>query len=307
MGDDRLRVVMGPTAAGKSALALDVAERLGGTIVSADSRQIYRGFDLGTAKPTSDELARVPHLGVDVADPRERWSAARWAEDAAGWIAAVAEAGRTPVVVGGTGLYVRALVAPFFSAPPLDEDRRARLATVLAPMATDELRRWVLALDPARAHLGRAQLLRAAETALLTGARISDLHVRLARPAALRARYLVVDPGRDALRDRIERRVEAMLAAGWADEVRGLVERVAGDAPAWNASGYGAVRDWVEGRCTAAAARERVIVETRRYAKRQRTWLRHQLRGDDVTVVDPLAPDARERAARWWAGSDAGA
>ena len=98
-----------------------------------------------------------------------------------------------------------------------------------------------------------------------------------------------------------------MLAAGWADEVRGLVAWVAGDAPAWNASGYGAVRDWVEGRCTAAAARERVIVETRRYAKRQRTWLRHQLRGDDVTVVDPTAADARARAARWWAGGDAGA
>lgn len=163
------------------------------------------------------------------------------------------------------------------------------------------------ALDPARAHLGRTQLLRAAETALLTGMRISDLHARLARSGPVRARYLVVDPGRDALRARIERRVDAMIAAGWPDEVRRLVAAVPADAPAWNASGYGAVRDWVEGRCTAAVARERVIVETRQYAKRQRTWLRHQLRGDDVTVVDPLAPDARERAARWWRGDDAGA
>jgi tRNA dimethylallyltransferase len=305
--DEPLRVVAGPTAAGKSALALDLAERFGGTIVSADSRQIYRGFDVGTAKPTAAELARAPHRGVDVADPRERWSAARWAADAAGWIAEAEAAGRTPVVVGGTGLYVRALVAPLFDAPPLDEERRARLAAALDPMSTEELRRWVRALDPARAHLGRTQLLRAAETALLAGVRISDLHVSRARRGGVRARYLVVDPGREVLRERIARRVDAMLAGGWADEVRRLLATVPPDAPAWNASGYGAVREWVEGRCTAAAARERVIVETRRYAKRQRTWLRHQLAADDVTVVDPTAPDARERAARWWAGGDAGA
>ncbi len=304
MADDRLRVVVGPTAAGKSALALDLAERFGGAIVSADSRQIYRGFDVGTAKPTPGELARVPHRGVDVADPRERWSAARWAEDAARWIAEVAAEGRTPLVVGGTGLYVRALVEPLFAAPPLDEERRARLAAVLERMPTAELRRWVAALDPARAPLGRTQLLRAAETALLTGTRISDLHARLARPAEVRARYLVVDPGREVLRERIERRVDAMFADGWADEVRALAERVPPDAPAWNASGYAAVRDLVAGRCTPDEARARVVVETRRYAKRQRTWLRHQLRGD-VTMVDPLAPDARERAARWWAGDDA--
>ena len=118
----------------------------------------------------------------------------------------------------------------------------------------------------------------------------------------MRARYLVVDPGRVALRERIERRVDAMLAAGWADEVRRRVADVPADAPAWNASGYGAVLDHVQGRMTAAAARERVVVETRQYAKRQRTWLRHQLAADDVAMLDPLAPDARERAAAWWRG-----
>ena len=304
---ERLRVVVGPTAAGKSAIALDLAERFGGTIVSADSRQLYRGFDVGTAKPTPDERARVPHVGIDVADPTQRWSAARWADDAARWIVEAREAGRAPVVVGGTGLYVRALVAPLFDAPPTDPARRARLLAHLDALPTEELRRMTGALDPARAHLGRTQLLRAVETALLAGRRISDLHAGPPRSPGIAARYLVVDPGREVLRARIEARTDAMLAAGWEEEVRRLVATVPPDAPAWNASGYGAVRELVEGRTARAAARERVVVETRRYAKRQRTWRQHQLAADDVTTLDPLAPDARERAAAWWRGDDAGA
>lgn len=302
--DEAVRVVCGPTAAGKSGLALALAERFGGTIVSADSRAVYRGFDVGTAKPTPDERARVPHRGIDVVQPGERHSAAAWAADAEGWIAEARAAGRVPVVVGGTGLYLRALFAPLFEEPPLDPERRARLAAELERLEAADpstLRRWGEALDPARAHLGRTQLLRAIEVALLTGRRLSELHEERARPPRLRARYLVVDPG-PALHGRIERRVDEMLAAGWEAEVARLVACVPADAPAWNATGYGVIRELVAGHIGRDEARRRVVVATRQYAKRQRTWFRHQLAGADVTRLDPLAPDSGERAERWWRG-----
>lgn len=301
--DDRepLRIVVGPTAAGKSAVAMELAARVGAELVSADSRQVYRGFDVGTAKPSAAERAAVRHHGVDVADPTERYSAARWAAGARDWIASAAGRGRPALVVGGTGFYIRALVEPLFEAPPLDEESRARLGALVDRWPLDELRRWVRALDPERAHLGPAQLRRALETALLTGRRISALHAEAAPAPPRPARYLVVDPGAAVLRARIERRVDAMVAAGWLDEVRALRLAVPDDAPAWNASGYDAMRRLAAGTLTAAAAREAVIIATRQYAKRQRTWIRHQLADSDVTVVDPAAPDLRRRVADWWA------
>jgi tRNA dimethylallyltransferase len=292
-----LRIICGPTAAGKSALALALAERHRLTIVSADSRQLYRGFDIGTAKPGAADRARVPHRGIDVAEPVERWSAARWAADAERWIAA-AGAGRV-LVVGGTGLYLRALVSPLFDAPPLDEARRAALARELAALPSDELRRWVRALDPARARLGRAQLLRAAEVALLTGRRITDLHREAARAPRWRARWLLADPGR-ALHAQLAGRLDAMLAAGWVDEVRALEERVPPDAPAWQACGYDTLRALVRGTLGAADAREAILISTRQYAKRQRTWFRHQLAGARVTRVDPRDPRRDALAEDWW-------
>lgn len=299
-----LSAVVGPTAAGKSALALHVAEAVGAAVISADSRQLYRGFDVGTAKPTAAERARVPHYGVDVADPTERWSAARWADACAAWVADADARGTPPLLVGGTGLYLRALAAPLFAEPALDPERRARLATVLEGLPLGELRRWVLALDAARAHLGRAQLLRAAEVALLTGERISALHVRHARPARFAVRYLVVDPG-PALAGRIAQRVDAMLDAGWLDEVRALAASVPPEAPAWQASGYGAWRAHLDGALSFDAARARVVTETRQYAKRQRTWFRHQLASASVLRLDPSVPGAAKAALAWWNAAQA--
>ncbi len=305
MAGNSLRVVCGPTAAGKSAVALWLAGRHGAAIVSADSRQLFRGFDIGTAKPTAGERAGVPHYGVDVLDPTARYSAAAWADDVARWLDEIARAGRVPLVVGGTGFYLRALFGTMFDEPALDEARRRALAERLGTLPVPELRRWCRLLDPARAHLGRAQLLRGLEIALLTGHRLSDLHQRRPRPPRWRARYLLVDPG-PVLRERIETRVDSMLAAGWLDEVRALMGTVPADAPAWKATGYGALRAVVAGRESRARARERVTVETRQYAKRQRTWFRHQLAGADVTPLDPSHPDWRDRAEQWWqAGEEA--
>jgi tRNA dimethylallyltransferase len=279
-----------------------LAERHGLAIVSADSRQIYRGFDVGTAKPTDDERRRVPHFGIDVAAPEERYSAARWAESFDEWAAGARALGRAPLVVGGTGLYLRALAAPLFDEPPMDVSRRSALATFLEELPQDALRRWVTALDPERARLGRTQLLRAAEVALLTGHRVSALHTHAARAPRHAMRYLVVDPGRDVLRERVTARTDAMLDAGWVDEVRALVRTVPADAAAWNSTGYEWLRRHVLGEISLADARARIVIETRQYAKRQRTWFRHQLRGADVVWLDPLTPDAEEQADAWWRG-----
>jgi tRNA dimethylallyltransferase len=305
LADADLRIICGPTAAGKSAIALSLAEREPTTIVSADSRQIYRHFDIGTAKATSAERERVPHRGIDIVEPTERYSAASWAEDAVGWIAEAVTAGRTPVVVGGTGFYLRALALPLFEEPPLDADRRAALARMLAPMTTPELRRWCESMDPARAHLGRAQLLRAIEIAVLTGRPISEWHRERARSPSVRARWLVVGPRPAALAQRIEERAVAMVRAGWEEEVRELTQTVPDDAPAWNATGYRTVRQRVRGDLTRDAMLARIIVETRQYAKRQRTWFRHQLPLERVMRIDPTEPGALDRARQWWMEGEA--
>ncbi|HEV7836460.1 MAG TPA: tRNA (adenosine(37)-N6)-dimethylallyltransferase MiaA, partial [Gemmatimonadaceae bacterium] len=237
----KLRIICGPTAAGKSAVAMELAQLYGAAIVSADSRQIYCGFAIGTAKPTPDECARITHYGIDVAEPEERFSAARWATEADEWIECAGEIDKEPVVVGGTGLYIKALVEPFFSAPELDETRRAALARELETKPIADLRRWCGELDPPRAHLGRTQLVRAIETAILSGKRISDLHSlhnssRDEGESTVSPVYLVVDPG-PSLAARIEARVERMLDDGWIDEVEKLAQTIPHDAPAWKASG----------------------------------------------------------------------
>lgn len=294
-----LRIICGPTGAGKSALALALAARHGLTILVADSRQVYRGFDIGTAKPTTNERTRVPHAGIDLADPSERYSAARWAAYAAAVIGRVGP--DRVLIVGGTGLYLRALVQPLFHEPPLDAARRTALTAQLEQLDTRELKRWVGVLDPERARLGRTQLLRAVEVALLTGRRISALHRDASRAASWRARWLVVDPGEQLL-PQIERRLDTMLAHGWLEEVSALADRVAPDAPAWNACGYGDLRAHLKGHTSLATARTAILVATRQYAKRQRTWFRHQLPADAAVQLDPLNPRAAELADTWWLG-----
>src|SRR5438093_613283 len=268
-------VICGPTGAGKSALAMALAARIPSTIVVADSRQIYRRLDVGTAKPSADAQRRVPHRGVDIVDPAARYSAAAWAQDAEGWIAEAEAAGRAPLVVGGTGLYLRALFEPLFEEPPLAPERRRRLEEHLESLSYSELVRWTQALDPVRAHLGRTQLLRAIQVALLSGRRLSALHRERARAARRAPRYLVVDPGQ-ALTGRLLDRIDMMLAGGWVEEVRTLIRELPEDAPAWKSTGYRTVRRLARGELTPAAARDAIFIETRQYAKRQRTWSRHQ-------------------------------
>ena len=275
-----------------------LAERSGAMLISADSRQVYRGFDIGTAKPSPEDLRRVEHRGIDIVDPVERYSASQWSESAISWLDDAA-ARRVPVIiVGGTGFYLRALESPLFESPPLDPDDRRAVLSRLAPLSTDTLRARCAVVDPQRSHLGRTQLLRALETHEITGRSLSGWLTECARPAQFRGHYLVVDPGAP-LRERIADRVGQMLGAGWEHEVERLVETVPTDAPAWNACGYRLLRKAMAGNMSRPAAIERTIVETRQYAKRQRTWFRHQLPSDRVTVLDPSTPDALSRATAW--------
>ncbi len=311
------RIIVGPTAAGKSALAMHLATARGLAIVSADSRQVYQGFDTGTAKPSLADRQAIPHYGVDVVPPTVRYSAHRWAVDAVRWCGEAATAGAPPVIVGGTGLYVKALVSPLDAVPSLDPHRREALAAWLAAAPLNELTRWCQRLDPARAHLGRTQLLRAIETALLAGTRLSEAlrtghdsdamsepPTPSSREASTSAatRYLVVDPG-PVLVERIAHRVHQMIADGFVQEVEQLRRTIDYDAPAWSASGYRVVREALDGAGGTRAlnaAIERVIIETRQYAKRQRTWFRHQLPASQVTRIDPGAPNALDQALAWW-------
>jgi tRNA dimethylallyltransferase len=300
-----LRIICGPTGAGKSALALALARNDRVTIISADSRQVYRRFDIGTAKPTAAEQREVPHRGIDVVEPTERYSAARWAESARLWLDEARNAGRTPLVVGGAGLYLRALTEPLFDEPPLDPARRDALDALLESFTVPELRRWCERLDPARAHLGRTQLLRAITVALLSGSPISAWHARAPRAAGVAARYLVVDPGLE-LSARLDDRLAAMLEMDWEREVEALARTVPAQAPAWNGTGYRWIRSAVMKECSREDALTRVRIDTRQYAKRQRTWFRHQLPPARVTRLDPGAPDALERAMSWWNSTDDG-
>jgi tRNA dimethylallyltransferase len=291
-------VICGPTASGKSAIASWLSMRRELLVISADSRQVYRRFDIGTAKPSVEELRRIPHRGIDVVDPTERFSAANFAAMAEATIREALETSRIPVVVGGTGFYIGALFRPLWEEPPLDPARRQEIQREFDDKPLDELRRWCTALDPARAHLGRAQLLRAIEVALLTGERLSDQHVTRARPCAFKPSYLLVDPGMESSA-RISARATAMFDAGWPDEVRRLIDDVPADAPAWKATGYEVVRSYVRGELDRSTALERVVVETRQYAKRQRTWFRHQLAREQVQRLVPNAPGWQEAVDRW--------
>lgn len=294
-----IAVVCGPTAAGKSAIAMAIAERVGAIIISADSRQIYRHFDIGTAKPEPAERARVPHRGIDVIEPTERYSAAAWVAAAHGWLDEATARDTPVVIVGGTGFYLRALEEPLFESPPLDAAARRRVQDRLATESTESLRAQCVTVDPGRAHLGRTQLLRALEMHALTGRPLSAWLAERARPATVRAHYLRVDPGA-TLRTRIADRVEAMLARGWEREVRELMVTVPSDAPAWNACGYGAIRSALRGELSRRDAIDATVIETRQYAKRQRTWFRHQLPPDRVTDLDPSHPGAIEAGCAWY-------
>jgi tRNA dimethylallyltransferase len=275
-----LTVIAGPTAAGKSALALALAERTGGEILSADSQAVYRYFDLGTAKPDAAALARVRHHLVSVIDPQEQFTAARFQSLADAAVADVASRGKRVLVVGGTGLYVRALLHGLSDTPP-DPEVRARLEEEARRIGPEELHARLAGVDPASAARIAVpdvlRVVRALEIHAVTGQPASAAHRRHAfAPERYPCTLWFLDPPREALAEAIARRTRALFAGGLLDEVRGLVARGYRDAPAMGSVGYRQALAVVEGRMTAAAAEAETAQETRAYAKRQRTWFRRE-------------------------------
>jgi tRNA dimethylallyltransferase len=283
--------ITGPTASGKTALALAVAARVGGEIISVDSRQVYQGMDIGTAKPTRAEQALVPHHGIDLLPPSERYSAGRFAEDARVWAAEIAAHGRTPIFVGGTGFFLRALTQPMFDEPPLDRTLREKVKRYLDSFPRTELLRWLRGLDHAAAERlefegGRHRLARAIEVALMTGRPLSAWHAEQDPPEPLRLLKFMLELPRAELYDRINRRVDQMIDAGLVEEVRALLEAGYDEsAPAMNATGYIELVPYVRGERSLASAIEEIKNRSRAYARRQLTWFRHQL-GPDAIMLD---------------------
>jgi len=273
--------LLGPTASGKSALALKVAERQRVEIVSLDSALVYRGMDIGTAKPSPELLAQVPHHLIDIIDPDQSYSAGRWREDAIRTALEIFERNRTPLLVGGTMLYYRALIAGLDSLPQADARIRAELDADAAQRGWPALHAELARVDPltaARLAPNDAQRIqRALEVYYVTGSPISALQGR--RDAASLGPSIaiaLVPPERAALHAAIAARFDAMLAAGLVDEVRGLRARYALDPamPSMRCVGYRQAWQYLEGHIDAEGLRASGIAATRQLAKRQLTWLR---------------------------------
>lgn len=298
MGADLL-ILAGPTASGKTDLAVALAERIGAEIVSADSRQVYRKLDAGTAKPSAAQRERVRHWLIDCADPSEAFDAARWAKEASAAIADIRSRRKAAIVCGGTGLYLRALLEGLSPLPPRDEAVRARLSAE----DTAALHARLEAADPEAAAgipaANRQRVLRALEVLELTGRPISE-HWREGRvggtPASL---VLRLDLPPDILRERIEARARGMWP-GLVAEVKTLVPaEYAGTEPGFSSLGYREALARARGEMTDDEGLAELIRATVAYAKRQRTWFRHQL---DAEPLDASAgPDALlERATILW-------
>lgn len=297
-GDDgpRALAIVGPTATGKTAVAAGAARRLDGEIVSVDSRQAYRGMEVGTAAPPEELRAEIPHHGVAFLEPGERYGAGRFARLARQWIAGILGRGRVPILAGGTGFFLKALTDPVFEEPPMDDDRRRALRAWSDECPDDRLLRWARRLDPELAErmdpLDPQRASRTLELALLSGRPLSWWHDH-GEPEAppLRARIYVLELETRRHRERIERRTRRMLSAGWPEEARALREAGHGEAsPAMDALGYRDVMRLLEGEIDRGEAVERISRDTWQYARRQRTWFRHQVPEEDTVRLDAAEP-----------------
>ena len=295
-------MIVGPTAVGKTAVALALAARWPLEVVSADSRQVYRRLDIGTAKPTRKERARVTHHGLDLVDPGTRYSAGHFARDAEGWLADVRARGRQPVVVGGTGLYVRALAEGLFREPALDPARRRSLDAFTARLEPLELLRWAGRLDPGFHGGGRQRAARAIEVALITGYPLSYWQQAARARGAIDPWYIVLTVPRPVLHQRIARRAEEMMKRGLVEEVASvLAEGLGPAAPGLDGIGIREAVEYLHGRRPRESVAEAIAVSTRQYAKRQQTWFRHQLTGAVLTLDATRPPErlAAEIAQAW--------
>ena len=282
MNNHTVIVITGPTASGKTPLGVSLALALESEVVSADSMQLYRGLDIGSAKPTGKEMRGVPHRMIDVADPWEDYSVSRWVESAAACCDALLAQGKTPVIVGGTGLYIESLLSGRdFSAAPGDSGLRERLGAEYDALGGAAFREKLRTVDPERAEKlapgDKKRLVRSMEVFLLTGETITahDERTKLLPPRYASRRFALTWKRRETLYERIRQRVDEMMTAGLAEEVERLLQSgLSEKSTAMQAIGYKEIAAALRGECTMADAVETVKRESCRYAKRQLTWLR---------------------------------
>ena len=300
-------VITGPTTSGKPQLSIAVAETLDGEIICMASRQVYRGMDIGTDKVSPEHRHRVPHHGLDLRNPDEFYSAGQFGRDARYYIEEISGRGRVPLLVGGTGLFLRSLTHPIFKQPDIDVARLQALRGFMAKRPRAELERWVGALDSGRAEFaqegGPQRLGRTIEVALLTGRSLSWWHSQgTSDREPLKGLIVVLDKDREELDRRIDARVTRMAAEGLVEEVSGLLEKGYGpEDPGMSGTGYREVAAYLGGDMTLEEALGQMRSQTRQYARRQLTWFRHQL-PDDAMQVDtsrPLDAQAADVVAAW--------
>lgn len=301
-------VITGATATGKTDVAIDVARRVAGEIISFDSRQIYQQMDIGTAKATAAQRALVPHYGLDLLPPSGRYNAGRFAEDARAWMQQIRARDHVPILVGGTGFFLRALTHPLFAEPDSDPERKEALKQILNQKPRSELLAWLRHLDPEAAvqateDVGRQRIARLLEVVLLTG-RPLGWWQQHAQPtmAPIRALTFVLDLDRTILYERINARVVQMVNNGLIDEVERLLA-VGYDehSPGMKTTGYIELIPFVRGQCSKEAAIDAIQRATRAYARRQITWFRHQL-PEPIVRIDAAAghADIVETIVRKW-------
>jgi tRNA dimethylallyltransferase len=276
-------VIIGPTAAGKSSLGMSLAERIGGEIVSIDSRQIYRGLDIGTAKATAEERARIKHHCIDILDITEKSNARWFADHARDSIEKIRSDGKIPVLVGGSGMYLRSVTHGLFEIE-LDPHERGEFENSISELSTADLYRRLSASDPGSAERvhenDRYRIIRALEVFELTGLMMSEHIMRQQATGGRGMSGLIrigLDMDREDLRSRIAERTREMFDAGWPDEVSGLMAKgFDTDCPGLRTLGYPVIIEYVRGELSRDEAISAIATLTSQYAKRQMTWFRKE-------------------------------
>ena len=286
---NKIIAVAGPTASGKTGLAVEIAKAVGGEIVSCDSMQIYKGLSIGTAKPDAEEMQGIPHCMIDFVEPERRYSVADFVEDARACIDDILARGKVPIIAGGTGLYMDSVLnnisfADFDSDPKFREEMQ-KLAEV---EGNDAVHNLLQKADPEAAekiHPNNVRrVIRALEVCKVTGKTFTQVNRESVRDAVYDTLIIGIDRNREKLYDRINLRVDIMLEKGLLSEVKGLWEKgIGADTTAMQAIGYKELVEFLEGRCSYDEAVEKIKMESRRYAKRQLTWFR---RNPDIVWFD---------------------
>ncbi len=292
--------ISGPTCSGKTALGVELALHLGGEVINFDSVQIYKEIQIATAKPSKEEMRGVPHHLIGYVDPNINYNVADWADDAAAKIVEIESRGAVPILVGGTGFYLRTLRQPLFDSPKTDSGLRERIGAIHRDRGAEHLHRMLTRVDPETAAKlpvrDYVRVIRALEVFFQTGERISDRQPLRAEPPefASRIRLFVLNPPRDVLYEKINARTETHFANGLVDEVKQLLaDGVSDRNNALGAHAYRRVCEYLRGERDLASAIERSKQDVRNYAKRQLTWFRGE---ENVTWLDGFGDEERIKA-----------